>query len=168
MSYWWPSNLKLFSIFQIKILKFLNIFFLFSTPLGIIVFEYLMYPYLILLCIIWAVGLNVHIIIIFLFAELKKDKCCIKKGTLNLERNWMNKSYVNEILKKILNIFYWLYYYICPIFPPLFPSAMDTPSHPHSLPFNSRPCIMHVSSLASTFRTLFLTSPCLYSTYHLC
>ena len=33
-----------------------------------------------------------------------------------------------------LNIFYWLWYYSCPIFPPLFPSALHTPSHPHSLP----------------------------------
>ena len=46
-------------------------------------------------------------------------------------------------------------------FPPLFSSALHTPSHPHSLP------LVHVHGLyicflASPFPILFLTSPCLF------
>ena len=53
-------------------------------------------------------------------------------------------------------------------FPPL------TPLHPaHPLPptfpsYISCPWVILISSLASTFPTLFLPSPCLFSTYHLC
>ena len=53
-------------------------------------------------------------------------------------------------------------------FPPL------TPLHPaHHLPptfptYSSCPWVILISSLASTFPTLFLPSPCLFSTYHLC
>ena len=42
------------------------------------------------------------------------------------------------------------------------------PSYPHSPPFSSCPWVIHISSLASTFPILFLPSPCLSSTYHLC
>ena len=43
----------------------------------------------------------------------------------------------------------------------------------HSLPptfppYSSCPWVILISSLASTFPTLFLPSPCLFSTYHLC
>ena len=47
-------------------------------------------------------------------------------------------------------------------------------SHPvHPLPpafphFSSCPWVIHISSLASLFSILFLTSPCLFCTYHLC
>ena len=47
------------------------------------------------------------------------------------------------------------------------------PLHPaHTLPppcpsFTSHPWVIHISSLASPFPILFLTSPCLFSTYHL-
>ena len=49
-----------------------------------------------------------------------------------------------------------------------------TPLHPaHALPptfppYSSCPWVILISSLASTFPTLFLPSPCLFSTYHLC
>ena len=33
---------------------------------------------------------------------------------------------------------------------------------------NSCPWVLHISSLASPFPILFLTSPCLFCTYHLC
>ena len=39
------------------------------------------------------------------------------------------------------NIFYWLCYYSCPIFPTLSPSTLHTPSHPHS------PTLIHVHGL---------------------
>ena len=62
---------------------------------------------------------------------------------------------------------YWLCYYSCPTSPP-------TPLHPahpppsHTPPHSSCPWVILISSLASTFPTLFLPSPCLFSTYHLC
>ena len=49
-----------------------------------------------------------------------------------------------------------------------------TPLHPaHRLPptfprYSSCPWVILISSLASTFPTLFLPSTCLFSTYHLC
>ena len=51
---------------------------------------------------------------------------------------------------------------------------LPPPSHPvHPLPptfppYSSCPWVIHISSLASTFPTLFLPSPSLFSTYHLC
>ena len=39
------------------------------------------------------------------------------------------------------------------------------PSFPH---LSSCPWVIHISSLASPFPILFLTSPCLFCTYHLC
>ena len=53
-------------------------------------------------------------------------------------------------------------------FSPLFPSALHTPSHLHSTPFSSCLWVLHISSLASPFFILFLTSPYLFCTYHLC
>ena len=41
-------------------------------------------------------------------------------------------------------------------FPPTFP------------PYSSCPWVIHISSLASIFPTLFLPSTCLFSNYHLC
>ena len=76
--------------------------------------------------------------------------------------------YINAMLSFLKNMFYWLCYYSCPICPPF------TPLHPAYLllptfsPFSSCPWVIHIRSLASTFPTLFLPSPCLFSTYHLC
>ena len=62
----------------------------------------------------------------------------------------------------------------------LFPPLHSTPSCPHSISilchsipptfptYSSCPWIIHISSLACTFPTLFLPSPCLFSTYYLC
>ena len=63
---------------------------------------------------------------------------------------------------------YWLCYYSCPICPPtpLHP-AHPPPSHIPP-PYSSCPWVILISSLASTVPTLFLPSPCLFSTYHLC
>ena len=53
-----------------------------------------------------------------------------------------------------------------------FPPLHSTPSYPpppsHIPPYSSCPWVLHMSSLASTFPILFLPSPCLFSTYHLC
>ena len=58
-------------------------------------------------------------------------------------------------------------------FSPLPPYALHTPSHHHTITpsfphLSSCPWVIHISSLASPFPTLFLPSPCLFSTYHLC
>ena len=53
-------------------------------------------------------------------------------------------------------------------FPPLHstPSCLPPPSH--IPPYSSCPWVILISSLASTFPTLVVPSPCLFSTYHLC
>ena len=50
---------------------------------------------------------------------------------------------------------------------PFIPSAWLTPSHLHSPPL-VHVHVSYISSLASTFPILFLTSFCIFSTYHLC
>ena len=57
-----------------------------------------------------------------------------------------------------------LSYFFLP-FIPLHP----VPPLPLSFPdLSSCPWVIHVSSLASSFPILFLTSPCLFCTYHVC
>ena len=87
--------------------------------------------------------------------------------------SWLNVVWLLEPLPSFLgfffkNIFYWLCYYNCPISPPFIPLH---PAHPLPLTFpsfSSCPWVIHISSLASPFPILFLPSPCLFSTYHLC
>ena len=73
---------------------------------------------------------------------------------------------------------YWFFKYILLImilqlshfflpFIPLYPASPLPPAFP-TPPLSSCPWVIHVSSLASPFPTLFLPSPCLFSTYHLC
>ena len=65
-----------------------------------------------------------------------------------------------------LIIFYWLCYYSCPdfssfaLFHPATPTHSGNPSH-HCL----CPWVMHISSLATPFLTLYFTSPCLFCIY---
>ena len=47
------------------------------------------------------------------------------------------------------------------------PSALHHPSLQH-FPLSSCPWVVHTSSLAFPFPIPFLTSPCLFCTYHLC
>ena len=54
-----------------------------------------------------------------------------------------------------------------PIFSPLVPSTHYHPSLQKS-PLSSCPWVVHVSSWASPFPILFLTSPCLFCIYQLC
>ena len=53
-------------------------------------------------------------------------------------------------------------------FPPFTPLHPAHPLPPTFPPYSSCPWVILISSLASTFPTLFLPSPCLFSTYHLC
>ena len=85
-------------------------------------------------------------------------KSMSQQMVLNLDLNLDNSFF--SFFK---NTFYWLCCYSCPI-PPL-PAHPLPSAFPH---FSSCPWVVHKSSLASTFPTLFLTSPCLYCTYHLC
>ena len=64
-------------------------------------------------------------------------------------------------------IFYYLCYYSCPIPPPHSTPACPPPPS-HIPPYSSCPWVILISSLASTFPILFLPSPYLFSTYHLC
>ena len=53
--------------------------------------------------------------------------------------------------------------------PRFFPLLDSSPtSIPPTPAFSSCPWVIHISSLASPFPKLFLTSPCLLCTYHLC
>ena len=55
-------------------------------------------------------------------------------------------------------------------FSPLYPPSALPPSHPPAFTptFSSRPWVVHISSVISPFPILFLTSPYLFCTYHLC
>ena len=53
-------------------------------------------------------------------------------------------------------------------FPPFTPLHPAHPLPPTFPPYSSCPWVILISSLASTFPTLFLPYPCLFSTYHLC
>ena len=53
-------------------------------------------------------------------------------------------------------------------FPPFIPLHPAHPLSPLIPSFSSCPWVVHTSSLASIFPILFLTCPCLFSTYHLC
>ena len=55
---------------------------------------------------------------------------------------------------------------VVPFPPHSTPSCPPPPSH--IPPYSSCPWVILISSLASTFPTLFLPSPCLFSTYQLC
>ena len=57
-----------------------------------------------------------------------------------------------------------LSHYFSPLYS-LQPYTSLPPAFPH---LSSCPWVVHISSLASPFPTLFLTSPCLFCTYHLC
>ena len=53
----------------------------------------------------------------------------------------------------------------------LLPYALHCPPHPppqHSFPLSLCPWFIHIRPLAFPFPILFLTTPCLFCTYHLC
>ena len=107
--------------------------------------------------------------------------CHINQNTANLGlfllANGMNVDFMGKNIgfcldwseKRFSNIFYWLCYYSCPIFfSLLFLFTLHPPPYSIPSPFSSCPWILHISSLASPFPILFLTSPCLFCTYHSC
>ena len=60
---------------------------------------------------------------------------------------------------------------VVPFFSPLY-SSLPVTAPPPSVPPNPAlslcPWVIHINSLASPFPILFVTSPCLFCTYHLC
>ena len=82
-------------------------------------------------------------------------------------------SFLNRQSRSLCLSFFKVYFidYAIRVVLIFFPFAPLCPAHPFPPtfpPFSSCPWVMHISSLASTFPTLFLPSPCLFSTYHLC
>ena len=80
-----------------------------------------------------------------------------------------------SLLFQFLYILFFFFKYILLImllqlshFPPLFPLHPEHPLLPTVPLFSSCPWVTYITSLASPFPILFLTSPCLFSTYHLC
>ena len=73
-----------------------------------------------------------------------------------------------ENSQMLFKIYFIDYAIIVVPFPPLVSLCHAHPLPPTFPPFSSCPWVIHVSSLASTFPILFLISPCLFSTYHLC
>ena len=74
---------------------------------------------------------------------------------------YVHEEYWSITFHFLLNIFYWLCYYSCPIFPHYSPPPF--PPHPPAFPhLSSCPWVVHISSLASTFPILFLTAPCYF------
>ena len=72
------------------------------------------------------------------------------------------------IIMVFLNMYFIDYAIAVVPFYPLYSPLPCTPPPPTFPTFSPCPWVIHISSLASPFPILFLTSPCLLSTYHLC
>ena len=80
---------------------------------------------------------------------------------------WLNFFFNNNnIFIYLFNIFIDYAITVVPFPVPLSPLYPAHPLPPTFPPYSSCPWL--ISSLASTFPTLFLPSPCLFSTYHFC
>ena len=97
-------------------------------------------------------------------------KCWI--NTVSIHEGYLNHSYFTLLFLKHLFFYFLIYLLIMLLQLSHFrPFTQLHPAHPlpHTFPlYSSCPWVIHISSLASTFPTLFLPSPCLFSTYHLC
>ena len=90
-------------------------------------------------------------------------------------RNFFKLPYLLQYYQHYFFFFLLLFLYILLImllqlshFPSFIPLLPTYPLPPTLPPFSSCPWVIRISSLASTFPILFLTSPCLCSTYHVC
>ena len=78
------------------------------------------------------------------------------------------KNYFSFFIFLYLFLTYFIDYAITVVpFPSFIPIWPAHPLPPTFSPLSSCPWIICISSWASTFPVLFLTSPCLFSTYHL-
>ena len=92
------------------------------------------------------------------------DSCKIQSGDyLNLNFSHSTFSFFSFFKYILLIMLLQLSHF--PPFTQLHPAHLLPPIFP---PYSSCPWVILISSLASTFSILFLTSPCLCSTYHLC
>ena len=136
---------------------------------------------LILMLVSMFVGYLIHHL--WLPKDRKKEgrdtrSCTISIELPNVTTSWVfllkiNTRVEKKITFKPLDIYLFIFKYILLImllqlshFPPFTPSCTPLPSH--FPPYSSCPWVINISSLASTFPILFLSSPCLFSTYHLC
>ena len=86
---------------------------------------------------------------------------------------WLWVSTQTTLYELLLRFFFKKYIFIdyaitVVPFPPPTPLHPAHPLPPTFPPYSSCPWDILISSLASTFATLFLPSPCLFSIYHLC
>ena len=100
--------------------------------------------------------------------------CSRAQALISCSKFFLSPFFGWRIVFLFLSLFKILIYFIdyaitvvsfsSPLYSPL-PCTSFPPSFPH---LSSCPWVIHVSSLASPFPILFLTSPCLFSTYRLC
>ena len=83
---------------------------------------------------------------------------------LLFQGNLKNFKYI--LLIMLLQFSYFFLPFI-PLLPAPLPLPFSIPPPPPA-PLSSCPWVIHISSLASPFPILFLTSHCLFCTYHLC
>ena len=82
-------------------------------------------------------------------------------------RDEVNSRFVSPTVFFFFDIFIDYAITVVP-FPPFTPLHPAHSLPPTLLPYSSCSWVIHICSLASTFPILFLPSPCLLSTYHLC
>ena len=82
----------------------------------------------------------------------------------NVFTKFQKSKYNSKVFKIYLLIMLLQLSHFHPHLTPLHPADPLPPTFP---PYSSCPWVILISSLASTFPTLFLPSPCLFSTYHL-
>ena len=96
----------------------------------------------------------------------------LHSSSLTLISKFMSMSIPFFFIKHFIYLF--LIYFIdsavmvIPFFSPLYSSLLYTPLPPSFPHLSTRPWDVHISSFASSFPIRFLTSPCLFCTYHLC
>ena len=99
--------------------------------------------------------------------------CCTNIHVLSTSSTLMDSLFNAVIWNKLLFVWGGLFFLLIMLlqlshfrpFTQLHPAYPLPPTFP---PYSSCPWVILISSLASTFPTRFLPSPCLFSTYHLC
>ena len=84
--------------------------------------------------------------------------------------HWPNRYVIVDIFLFLKYILLIMLLQLSHFFLTFIPLHRTAPSHQYSITphLSSCPWVVHISSLASPFPILFLTSPSLFCTYHLC